>query len=107
MDKVSHEIVLRWVSTDLTNDKSALVQMMAWCLVMMITKPLPEPMLTQIHVIISLHRFEYIDEHKNTVFCRGWANVTFLHYDLQDILKNIYQMKGEHIELVSENMSDF
>ena len=62
MDKVSHEIFLRLMSTDLTNDESALVQIMAWCLVMMITKPLLEPM---------LHWFEYIDEHKNKVFCRG------------------------------------
>ena len=46
------------LSMDLTNDKSTSVQIMAWCLVMMITKPLPEPMLTQIHVIISLHCFE-------------------------------------------------
>ena len=29
--EVSHEIALRWMPQDLTDDKSALVQVMAWC----------------------------------------------------------------------------
>ena len=36
-------IILRWTSLNLTDDKSALAQVMAWCLFG--TKPLPEPML--------------------------------------------------------------
>ena len=41
---ISWEIALRWMSLDQTNDKSTMVQLMAWCLVPDGTKPLPEPM---------------------------------------------------------------
>ena len=47
---ISCEIVLRWMSLDLTDDKSTLVQVMAG------TKPLPEPMLTQIYVALLCHQ---------------------------------------------------
>ena len=30
-ESISHEIAFRWVSLDLTDDKSTLVQVMAWC----------------------------------------------------------------------------
>ena len=64
----------------------------------------------QMNWYIGLNK--YIGEHKNKVLCRGWANVTFLHSDLQEILKyiyiyHVYKMKGTPLELVSENMSDF
>ena len=48
---ISCEPALRWVSLDLTDDKSTLVQIMAWCR-QSGNKPLPEPMLTQIFVAI-------------------------------------------------------
>ena len=50
------EIHLRWFALDLTDDKSTLVQVMAWCRgnesLSDGTKPLSEPMLTQIYVVI-------------------------------------------------------
>ena len=39
----SHEIALRWMSLDLTNNQSKLFQVMTW---LAGNKPLPEPMLT-------------------------------------------------------------
>ena len=68
---ISYEIALRWMPLDHTDDKSTLVQVMAWCrqateilvnigsgngLLPDGTKPLPEPMLTQISVAISHHQ---------------------------------------------------
>ena len=47
---ISCEIVLIWMSLDLTDDKSTLVQVMPG------TKPLPEPMLTQIYVALLCHQ---------------------------------------------------
>ena len=45
-----YESVLRWMPHDLTDDKSTLVQVMAWW-----RQPLPEPMLTKISNAIWRH----------------------------------------------------
>ena len=67
---ISCKIILKWMPMDLTDDKSRLVQVMAWChmateiwvkigsgngLVPSGNKPLPEPILTQISVTIWHH----------------------------------------------------
>ena len=49
---IFYGIALRWMSMELTDDKSTLVQVMAWCWLGAGNKPLPEPMLTQIYVAI-------------------------------------------------------
>ena len=46
---ISYEIALRWMQQGLTDDKSTLVQVVAWCRPSG-NKPLPEPKLTQIYV---------------------------------------------------------
>ena len=48
----SREIALRWLSLKVTEDKSTLVQVKAWCRQ---AKALLEPTLTQIYVAIWLH----------------------------------------------------
>ena len=50
---VSWEITLRWIPLVLTDDKSTLVQVMAWC-----RQALPEPMLTQTSSVTSLQSVE-------------------------------------------------
>ena len=47
---ISCEIALRWLSLDLTDDKSTLIQVPDG------TKPLSEQMLTQIYVAIFCHQ---------------------------------------------------
>ena len=51
--RASFDKVLRWKIQDLTDDKSTLVQVMAWC--HQATNHLPEPMLTQIYVAVWHH----------------------------------------------------
>ena len=51
---ISGKIALRWKSLDRSDDKSTLVQVMAWCC-QAASQPLPEPMLTQICVAIWRH----------------------------------------------------
>ena len=47
---IFYEIALRWISMNPTDDKSTILQAMAWY-----RQPLPEPMLTQISVAIWRH----------------------------------------------------
>ena len=70
---ISYEIALRWMPLDLTDDKSTLVQVMAWC--RQATKPLPEPMLTQIYGVTRPQR----------VKCSSWENscVSITHCGLE------------------------
>ena len=56
ISSLSSEIAPRWMPQDLTDDKSTLVQVMAWCRQATLNKPLPEPMLTQISVTIWCHK---------------------------------------------------
>ena len=51
---ISYEIVLWWMPQDLTDDKSTLVQIMAWCC-HAVNKRLPEPVLTKFCDVIWLH----------------------------------------------------
>ena len=44
-------ITLEWMPKDIIDDKSTFVQVMAWCW-QATSEPLPEPLLTQIYVII-------------------------------------------------------
>ena len=48
---IFHYIALMRLVLQLTNDKSSLVQVMAWC--NLGTKPLPEPKVTLIYVALS------------------------------------------------------
>ena len=50
---ISYEIALRWMPLDLTDDKSTLVQVPHG------TKPLPEPMLTQVYVATASSVYMY------------------------------------------------
>ena len=52
---ISCEIASSWMSVDLNDDKSTMVQVMAWYLMPSANKLLPEPMLAQIFIAIWCH----------------------------------------------------
>ena len=53
--EVSNEIALRWMSLDLTDDKSTLAQVMAWCQQQAITRANGDPELCRQMASLGLH----------------------------------------------------
>ena len=69
----SHDNALWWMPHDLTDDKSTLVQVMAWCrqatsTIIQYNKSLPEPKLTQFLVTLWCHN-ELIVPGQRSSFC--------------------------------------
>ena len=75
---IFYEIALRWMPLDLTDDKSTLVQVMAWC-----RQALPEPMFTQLYVAKWRH-WASMSQSNSTQWRRmvSWALIKILSGDV-------------------------